>query len=356
MMKLHCSQISIDVDALQHNFKRLKIIAPNSRILAMLKANAYGHGLLRVAQALPQADAFGVACLVEGIKLRQADILQRIVVMRGVLNEEELLIANQYQLDIVIHQFKQISLLEQQQLQFPLNIWLKINTGMNRLGFMPHEVSEAYERLMSLNNINKPLHFITHFACSDEIMRPAITREQFELFNHATVNMLGYKSLANSAAILSWPETHADWIRPGLMLYGISPFPTKCGAEQMLEPVMTWSSNLIAIRHQRKGDYIGYGGDYVCPEDMLIGVVGIGYGDGYPRHAKTGAPVLVNGQRVQLVGRVSMDMLMVDLHTQPRAKIGDPVILWGKDLPIEEVAQHTASNVYELVCSVHTRY
>jgi alanine racemase len=258
-------------------------------------------------------------------------ITQKIVLMRGVYHQTELALANELKLDLVIHQKDQLNLLSNQ------THWIKINTGMNRLGFTPDEIPEVYSKLK-----NNDLILMTHFSNAEELDNP-ITSKQIESFNKITKDYSCPKSLANSAGILNWKESHQNWIRPGLFLY------------TGLKSVMTWQSQLIAIRYQKKGDAIGYNGAYICEENMPIGIVGVGYGDGYPRHAKNGTPVLINDVEVPLSGRVSMDMLAVDLRNVSSAKIGDKVTLWGEGLPVEKIAKYTATNAYEFLCNARLR-
>ncbi len=339
------SHIIINISALQHNFQIIQQLAPHSKILAMIKANAYGHGLAKIAKNLPDADGFGVACLDEAIELRKAGITQKIVLMRGIYNQTELDLALQLKLDLVIHHVDQINLLSPH-----IHYWLKINTGMNRLGFSPHEIPEIYETLKNYNLI-----LFTHFSSAEETS-DHITLNQIQNFQQITKDMSNQKSLANSAGILNFETIHQDWVRPGLMLYGVSPMGyNKINNKFNLQPVMTWQSQLISIHYIKKGEKVGYNQTYSCEESMPIGIVGVGYGDGYPRHAKNGTPVLVNGIEVPLAGRVSMDMMSVDLRKIPSAKIGDPVVLWGEGLPVEKVAAHTASNAYELLCNARLR-
>jgi alanine racemase len=348
------TQITIDLAALHHNFNQVKKIAPHSAILAMVKSNAYGHGLERIALALPEADAFGVACLEEGTQLRLAGVKNPIVLMEGLFREDELPRAIAGNFTLVVHHLAQIEMLEKNPHIEPLSTWLKIDTGMHRLGFDPKEAASMYERLMACAAVKKPIGLMTHFAESDSIDK-AVTQQQIELFNATTSSFVGPRSLANSAAILAWPSAHADWVRPGIMLYGTSPFGRHQGSEYNLQPVMSLTSELIAIHDLKKGERIGYGGAWTCVEDLRVGVVAIGYGDGYPRHAKNGTPMLVNGQRCSLIGRVSMDMITVDLRPVPEAKVGDPVTLWGKELPVEVIAEHSGTTCYELLTRITQR-
>lgn len=351
---MQLTKIELDISALQHNFKRVRQLAPGKKILAMLKANAYGHGAIKIAHGLSEADAFGVACVNEAIHLRENGISQPIVLMQGLNHSDDLSIINSYQLQMVLHDWSQLEILEQHQLTQPLVIWIKLDTGMHRLGFPLESLSDIISRLQKIKNIAQPLRFMTHFA-SPEQLDNSLTLQQYQQFISATENISGIRSLANSAAIIAWPQTQCDWIRPGIMLYGVSPFQNKIGSDHDLIPVMNWTSQLMVVHPLKKGDAIGYNGTWVCPENMPVGIVAVGYGDGYPRQAKNGTPILVNNKRVSLIGRVSMDMLAVDLRSQPQAKIGDPVLLWGKDLPVEEIARSVDMSPYQLLCGVRER-
>jgi alanine racemase len=348
------AKITINLSALRQNYQQVKALASYSRVLAMVKSNGYGHGIVRIAQGLLEADAFGVACIEEGMLLRNAGINNPIVLMEGLFEPTELPLAVQHNFTLVVHHREQIEMLEQQTELKPLSVWLKIDTGMHRLGFHPDEALQAYSRLTHCSAVQKPIGLMTHFAESDSLER-AHTLKQIELFDTTTVNLVGPRSLANSAGIIAWPSAHGDWVRPGIMLYGVSPFSGHRGVEHHLQPVMSLSSKLIAIHRIAKGERIGYGGTWTSPEDMLVGVVGIGYGDGYPWRAKSGIPVLVNGRPCPLVGRVAMDMLTVDLRTQPDAKVGDSVLLWGPGLPVEVIAEQSGTSPYELLTRITQR-
>jgi alanine racemase len=344
--------VELDLNALQHNVRRIREIAPKSKILAMVKANAYGHGLLPITRALANSvEGFGVSCSEEALCLRQAGIKQRIVLMEGLFSASELPLLNTYQLDTVIHDHQQFSLLTRQPLANPVNVWLKINTGMNRLGFSSQDFSEIWQQLRDCSWINVTC-VMTHFSSSDK-PPGEITLRQIKQFENAIKGLTVEKSLAKSAAILAWPCCHADWIRPGLLLYGVSPFFDSSGIQHGLKPVMHLKSEIIAINQLQSGDKVGYGGTWSAPENMPIGVVAIGYGDGYPHRAENGTPVLVNGRLVNLVGQVSMDMLTVDLRSQPDVKQGDPVSLWGAGLPVEQVSISTSTFRYELLCGIN---
>ena len=232
-------------------------------------------------------------------------------------------------------------------------MWLKVDTGMHRLGIKPEDAATSLERLNHCKVVEL-VNVMTHLANADDL-DDSYTNKQLALFEQSVVNLNAPRSIANSAGILGWPASHCDWVRPGIMLYGVSPLLNNTAAQHQLQPVMTLHSELISVNWQQKGEAVGYGGSYVCPEDMPVGVVAIGYGDGYPRHAASGTPVLVNGQRVARGGRVPMDMSCVDLRNQPEAKAGDPVVLWGQGLPIEEVAAAADTIAYELLCKVTSR-
>lgn len=344
----------LNLDAVQHNMQRVRRYAPDAKIMAVIKANGYGHGLLRIAEALQNVDAFAVARVDEGIRLRKAGIKNRIAVLEGFTCAEELDELVNYRLDVVVHSVTQVEILESRTEQGTCAIWLKLDTGMNRLGFKPNEFNAAYQRLNRCCIISQPISLMTHLANADD-KQDATTLRQISLFN-ATMGMLpGQRSIANSAGILAWKEALTDWVRPGIMLYGISPFPDSTGEQLGLKPIMGLHSRLIAVKPISAGDKVGYSGTWVCAKPTTLGVVAIGYGDGYPRYAKAGTPVLVNGQRVPLIGRVSMDMITVDLETQPHALPGDPVTLWGDNLAVEEIALCADTIPYTLVCGVTQR-
>lgn len=346
--------MKIDLAALQKNLGRVRKMASGRKVIAMVKANAYGHGIIRIAHALTGADALGVASLEEGLMLREAGIMQPVVLMEGLFYPEEIEIAARYDFSLVVHHLPHVEMLEQVKVSKPFSVWLKLNTGMNRLGIDPAETHHIYARLQKLAAVKQPIGLMTHFAEADAITSNT-TLEQISKFHAATQHLPGPRSLANSAGIIAWPDAHGDWVRPGLMMYGASPFPDKTGLDHGLQPVMTLWSRLIAITRVKKGGRVGYGGTWTAPEDMLVGVVGVGYGDGYPQFAKNGTPVLVNGRECELVGRVSMDMLTVDLRNQPNANIGDEVILWGAGLPVERVARHSHTSAYEILTRMTPR-
>jgi alanine racemase len=344
----------INLVALRHNLRRVREIAPHSRIMAVVKANAYGHGIAAVAQALSETDAFAVASLDEALAIRRAGLAHPIVLLEGVFSADELDEAARNGCEVVVHEAGQLALVEGCRLQHTLGVWLKVDSGMNRLGFPLAQARVAWQRLSVAKAVRGSVRLMTHLACADDVSSPR-TAQQLQAFAEATAGIEVERSIANSAGILAWPESHADWVRPGILLYGVSPFADRSGADEGLLPVMTMHTELIAIRHLEQGEMVGYGGNWVAPEAMTIGIAAIGYGDGYPRHAPNGTPVQVKGQQVSLVGRVSMDMIAVDLRKLPDAKVGDQVMLWGAALPVERVAQAADTIPYELLCGVTQR-
>ena len=352
---------TINLSNLKHNLSIVRQTVADGQCMAIIKANGYGHGMMQVAQALSDngADAFGVACLDEALALRKAGITQRIILLEGFLRTDELTFIREYDLEAVIHSPHQVKILEENKGK-PIACWLKVDTGMHRLGFSVAQAKEAYQCLINCESVAKPLHMMTHLANADD-REDDFTQQQCVQFKELLdeLNFKDEKSIANSAGILGWnqlcPGSHGQWLRPGIMLYGVSPFNDSLAEDHKLKPVMTLSSELIAINQFKKDDAIGYSGSYRCEEDMLIGVVAIGYGDGYPRHAASGTPVLINGIEVPIVGRVSMDMITVDLRNYSDAKIGDKVILWGEGLPVEDIADCAGTIGYELLCGITTR-
>ena len=346
------SRVIIDRAALQHNFSVVKSIAPAARIMAIIKADAYGHGLIRVAKLLRDADAFGVACLEEASQLRDANIDRTIVLLEGPYDAGDIPPVRDLKLDIVIHNQHQIEMLKGASCH-DLQTWIKVDTGMHRLGFQADAVANVCQQLEALR-LSRPPRLMTHLAVADQ-PKNQFNRLQLARFSELNAGVALEKSVANSAAILADAETHMHWVRPGLMLYGVSPFPDKQANDHDLKPVMTLESELISVRWLKKNEPVGYGADWRCPEDMPIGTVATGYCDGFSRHARPGTPILVHGKRCALIGRVSMDMLTVDLRNCATAGIGAPVTLWGNGLPVEEIARAADTIPYELLCGVHKR-
>lgn len=344
----------IDLAALRHNIARARDAAPGTRLMAVIKANAYGHGIGNLLPALADADALAVARVGEGRRLREAGFEGRLVVLGGCHDRAELELAAALGFDLVLHQEAQLDLLASTPLSAPLRCWLKIDTGMHRLGVEPERGLALYERLAALPCVAEPPLLLTHLANADDF-QDDYTLDQLDRFQPLADRCGVAVSIANSAGLLGWPESHGDWVRPGLMLYGVSPFPSTRGENHGLRPVMTLSARLIAVKQLKFREAVGYGGSWVCPEDMPVGVVGIGYGDGYPRELSDRAEVLLNGVRTPVIGRVSMDMITLDLRGQPDAAIGDPVVLWGDGLPVEEVAEWADTIPYTLLCGVTGR-
>jgi alanine racemase len=348
------ARVVVDLEAARANLDRVRQAAPGRRVMAIIKADAYGHGLVPMAQALTSAEAFGVACLEEAVVLHDAGIRHPIVLLEGPFSSQELHDIRRLDLDTVIHDQEQVRMLDALPDGRPLRLWIKLDTGMHRLGF-PAEGFRALLRHLALHRaVARPLRIMSHLASAHEPDHASVA-VQLGVFNAVTQGIAGERSMANSAALLAWPETQLDWVRPGLMLYGVSPFAGRTAGDLGLQPVMSLVSGLIAVRRVAAGESVGYGGSWRCPEDMPVGVVAIGYGDGYPRHAASGTPVLVAGRRAALIGKASMDMLTVDLRPCPEARVGDPVVLWGPGLPVEEVARCADTIPYELLCAVRGR-
>ncbi|MFQ6371600.1 alanine racemase [Shewanella sp. YIC-542] len=340
--------------ALKHNLKRLQEVAPHSKVLAVVKANGYGHGLLNVANSVCDADGFGLARLEEALEMRRGGIHGKLLLLEGFFRREDLLQLVTHHIDTAVHHESQLQMLEQAQLAEPVTVWMKLDTGMHRLGFSPAQFHDVYTRLMACPQVAKPINFITHFACADELDNE-YTRQQLAIFNRLTAQLPGERTIAASAGTLFWPESQADWIRPGIALYGVSPLDGDRGSRHGLIPAMRLVSQLIAVRDHQAGNTVGYGGHWQATTDTRLGVIAIGYGDGYPRNALPGTPVMINGRRVPVVGRVSMDMLTVDLGADASDRVGDSVILWGPELPVEEVAEKIGTFAYELVTKLTPR-
>ena len=345
-------RIEISISALQHNLAQVRKLAPAQKIMAVIKANAYGHGIHTVAKCLLDADILAVARVGEGVCLRQTEVARPILILTGILAKSEIDEAVQHKLDLVIHRLDQLGLLLASGKN--LRCWLKVDTGMGRLGLTASEYQQAVQRLMDSSCSLQLIGVMTHFSSADDLSDP-VTAEQTKRFQALDIPSTIKTSLANSAAIIGWPETHADIVRPGLMLYGVNPMLAGDGKEGLnLKPVMTLKAKVISVKQMRKGQAVGYGGTWVCPEDMSVITVGIGYGDGYPRAAGGQARVLINKQKVKLIGRVSMDSLAID-GRGINVSVGDEVILWGKGMPVERVAEAANTLSYELLCGVTQR-
>ncbi len=342
----------IDAAALAHNLAVARRAAPKAKILAVIKANGYGHGLARVARAFRAADGFAVLSIDEAAALRGAGYTHPIVLLEGFFHPDELPEIARLRLRPVIHRQDQAESLAKARLEHKVDVFLKLDTGMHRLGLAPQRLADALAVLRAAPRVGG-ITLMTHFARADD--DPASVAAQLALFRAATAGLDLPVSLANSAALLRHPETHGDWVRPGIMLYGASPFAEMTGSELGLLPAMRLESELIAIQFVRKGEGVGYGAAYVAERDMKIGVVACGYADGYPRHAGTGTPILVAGRETRSLGRVSMDMLFADLSGVPAAHVGSPVTLWGEGLPAERVAAAAGTIAYELFTALAPR-
>ncbi len=352
---LRRARIRIDEAALKHNFSRVKDFAPHAQVMAVIKANAYGHGLLYAAQTFAQVmsngDSLAVAMPDEAFTLRDNGLTLPIVVLHGVATRQEFLQCAALAVEPVINQMWQIDLLESvpaDVFSSPLKIWLKVDTGMHRLGILPTQVAQAITRLQACQP-HAVVALMSHFANADDVEH-SLNKKQLAKFCELESSDEMARSMANSAAIISRADSHFETVRPGIMLYGSSPFRDKTASELDLKAVMNFESQLIAMSPLKAGDAIGYGSSWVCPEDMTVGVVAAGYGDGYPRHAKSSTPVWLNGKRCGLLGRVSMDSICIDLRGVD-ARVGDRVVLWGKELPVDEVAAGADTISYEILCA-----
>lgn len=345
---------TIHLEALRANLARVREIAGKAKVMAVVKADAYGHGLERCARAFADADAFGVASIADGLRLRAAGHHQRIVVLPGPDAASDLAEMRRLNLEAVIHHESQLAMLEAELSSPALKVWLKLDTGMHRLGFPAERAAELHARLRALPTVDPDIVLMTHFAASDEFDN-VMTARQTRRFLDATKDLPGERALSNSAGLLGWPDARGDWVRIGGLLYGLSVTEGKTGADFDFTPAMTLTTRLVAINRIERGERIGYGSTYECPEDMPVGVAAIGYGDGYPRSAKSGTPVLVNGTPASIVGRVSMDLITLDLRDAPDARVGDVVTLWGPQLPVETIARHAGTIAYDLTCGVTRR-
>ena len=352
----------IRLGALKHNLEVIRSAAPDTRVMAVIKANAYGHGMVTVAQHISNADSFAVARLPEALQLRESGIDKPIVLLAGVVTDEGRRTAFENDFELVVHDVAQVDMLERA--RGPSGtVWLKFDTGMNRLGFPPEAAPRLIQMLRNSDVVSE-LRLMTHLASADELDNPA-TESQLAAFESVTRGFEGAVSVANTPATLGWPQivnareklgfAGDYWIRPGLSLFGVSPFAERTGADLGLKPVMQFEARLIAVKPLHAGARVGYKGAYISESKTTLGIVAAGYGDGYTRHFRSGTPVLVNGRRVPLMGNVSMDMIAVDLGQGGSDRVGDVVTLWGDDLPVEEVAPWADAIPYELVCGVMNR-
>ena len=343
----------IDAEAVAHNLALVRHWAPHSRVMAVVKADAYGHRLDLCLPALGQADMLAVASIDEARAVRRLGNRQRVLLLEGVLHASDLSVVESLGLELTIHHPSQVEMLESFGRSPCACLWLKIDSGMHRLGVEPAQSRALHARLLALPGIEQ-VNLMTHFA-SSECPLSNTAEVQLARFDEAVTGLPGHHCLANSGAIINHPGTHRDWVRAGIVLYGISPLSDRTGEQLGLEPVMTVEAEILAVNRVAGGEAIGYGGRFLAERDLSVGVVGIGYGDGYPRSMIDGAPVLIGGHRCRLVGRVSMDMITVDLTDCPGVGIGDRAVLWGGGLPIEEVAAAADTIPYELTCRITRR-
>ena len=347
----------INLAALKHNFLRVKDCAPNSKVMSVIKADAYGHGDVEVAKALHKSDAFAVARLLEGIQLREAGIDKPIVLLEGIHSKSQCEQAARFELSPVFHHQQQIQWLsESTSLSAPLSFcWLMVETGMHRLGFSPEKINEAIIELKKSENIDGDIGLMSHFANADS-EGDERNQQQQAVMSELLAGHIGPISMANSAAIMTLPDSHQDWVRPGLMLYGASPFEHKTAQSLDLKPVMQTKAQLISVDELQEGDQVGYGGDWQANKAMRVGTVNIGYGDGYNRLLSNRAYVSIHHQVVKVLGRVSMDMICIDLSAIEQAKIGDEVVLWGNgNVSVDQVAKQAQTIAYELLCGLNQR-
>jgi alanine racemase len=349
----------VHLDAMQHNLARARSCAPTARVWAVVKANAYGHGLERGMRGFAQADGLALIETENALRLRELGWVKPILLLEGIFDASDVPLLAEHNINSAVHCIEQVRMLEYTQLYRPIDVHLKMNTGMNRLGFPPGEYAAAYKRLRAIPGIRN-ITLMTHFANADELENPRLSiAEQVRRFREGAQGLEGQRSLSNSGGVLHQAalskELHNDWVRPGVMLYGGTPGGGVSAAQYRLLPTMTLKSEIIGIQQLQKGDTVGYGSRFEAPGPMAVGVVACGYADGYPRHAEHGTPVLVDGVRTRLVGRVSMDMMTVDLTPVANARVGSKVTLWGDGLPIDEVAQSAGTIGYELMCALAPR-
>jgi alanine racemase len=347
----------LSTENLLHNLTVIKSrISPQTKVIAITKANAYGHGIRSVAMRLNKhVDLIGVASIDEALALRNVGVTAGIMLLEGVFQAGELMVAAAEGFHVVFHNNQQLRWIENiNNLPMPLFAWIKINTGMGRIGFRIEEIQDSYKRMRHCDKLVQPIKLMSHFACSENSNHP-LNYKQIQLFNEVTANMDGQRSMCNSGAIFNFPECEFDYVRSGLALYGVSPLINSSASDLGIKPVMTLQTTLISVYTAKRGDTVGYGARYTCPEDMPIGVLAFGYGDGYPISAPDGTPVLVNNEECSIIGRVSMDMITVDLRNCPNAKIGDTAVLWGEGLPLERIANHTNCIPWSLLTGIQNR-
>lgn len=357
-IKMKSVTVVINTPALKANLEKIQSFAPNSKLIAVVKANAYGHGLKTVAPAIESSiDAYAVARLPEAIELREMGIHKPVVLLEGFFNDSDVQLIAEYGFYTAVHDMHQLEAIERAQLPEgrKVHCWLKIDIGMHRLGASKDQVWEMKERLEKSPNVVQPIGLISHLSVADTPSEFDYNQEQLDYFTEVAKHFTGDICLGNSAGIVCWEKSRTTYVRPGIILYGISPFADKTGTDLGLTPVMTLKSSLIATRKLKKGDKVGYGAAWVAPHDTTLGIIAAGYGDGYPRTMPNGSPVLLNGRYVPTAGHVCMDMLFVDLGPDSQDKLGDEAILWGEGLPVEKLASLCGTIPYELVCHIMPR-
>jgi alanine racemase len=343
------ARVSIDLDAIRYNYQKLKTLAGGSQLIAVVKADAYGHGACQIAKALPNADAFAVAAVGEAVSLRDSGITQKILVMGGFISPADLQTCIDLQLDPVIHQQFHIDCLRDNQALNQMQIWMKVDSGMGRLGFPVDVVKNAIAQLEKISTLGQ-LRMMSHFASADEIDNDQ-TEKQMKTISDLKLD--GYEwGISNSAGILGWPQSHKTWVRSGIAMYGANPMSNRKQVRQHLRPAMTMTTSVLAVNQHIKGDVIGYAGSYTCPEEMTIAVIAAGYADGYPRLKSKSSQINIQGQLCNIVGRVSMDMITVDISALKEVKVGEEVCLFGVNPEAEDIADDSLTIAYEIFCNV----
>ena len=350
------AELQINLSAIQSNIRLVKSLANKSKVVACIKADAYGHGAAEVAKAIDsEADLFGLACLEEVHAIQNSNLNTPSLLLEGCFEKGEWQEAHQLGCSVVIHQEEQLQQFLSLQLSSPMNVWLKLDSGMHRLGFNTEDYIKAHQKLSASTMCNS-ITLMSHLACSEELDNP-FNDQQINTFANTTAKLSGKRSIANSAAILTRSDTHFDWVRPGYMLYGNSPMINESPQDRSLQHTMTFKSKVIAIRQIQAGEGVGYNHAWHAKENSTIAIVAAGYGDGYPRNSANGTPVLINGHKAHTVGHVAMDMLLVDIShlTSTGIDIGSQVELWGPNLSVSEVAQHSGFSGYELLTRLTAR-
>ncbi|EPJ44662.1 MAG: alanine racemase [Osedax symbiont Rs1] len=348
------AQAVIDLSAIEHNFKLAKSLATAAKAIAIVKADAYGHGAVPVAKRLePLASAFGVACIEEALELREAGIKAPILLLEGFFTADELPIIAGNNFWTALHSEFQVKVIQEAKLSQPINVWPKLDSGMHRLGLTPVELTSVYQQLQASDNV-ADIVLMSHMACADELDNQ-MTKKQLAFFDAAVKGLNSEHSIANSAAILALENTHRQWVRSGLMLYGASPFAVPQDWAEQLKPAMNFTTQVIAVKDVVAYETVGYAASFVCRSKRRIATIAIGYADGYDRHIVNGSPIMVAGQKASIAGRVSMDMVTVDVTGLANVVVGSEVELWGDNLAVEEVAKAADTIAYTLFTGVTKR-